>query len=334
MKTKLSIIIMSLALAGTSGAQSINVTPTGVGIGTATPVEKLDVAGNINATGSIAATGDITTDGKVIATGDITATKNINVAGQLTTTGNVGIGTTTPAVKLDIAQNGALKIGQAYLSSGGDYAHLANNEWYDGSAWRTTNTPGALLQLTGQDVNFYTHDGKGQHTSRLRIQGNGNVTVPGSLVVNGIVVNPPYVTRIQVTGSVDDDLAVCVGGLPFVYTGTSSQAVNYDIQFNAGTCMWYAYTNNRNNGYRGDGLRAGVGYLFAGSERLTFTPANYGGGYSSNLTYTITYSDGAVVSKNVNGWYEAQLCNKVLYYTENENNSTYNYRNRVIGAVP
>ncbi|MFC1522945.1 hypothetical protein ACFL6Y_11110, partial [Elusimicrobiota bacterium] len=44
----------------------------------------------------------------------------------------VGIGVTNPTVKLDVAQNNAIKVGQAYLSSGGNYAHLANNEWFNG----------------------------------------------------------------------------------------------------------------------------------------------------------------------------------------------------------
>ena len=77
---------------------------------------------------------------------------------------------------------------------------MANNEWYDGSAWRTSNTPGALLQLTGQDVNFYTHDGNGLHAARLSIKGNGNVgigtvspteklEVKGNLKVNDAVLS-------------------------------------------------------------------------------------------------------------------------------------------------
>jgi hypothetical protein len=48
--------------------------------------------------------------------------------------GRVGLGTVQPQTKLEIAQNQAIKVGNAYLSSGGDYAHLATNEWYDGSA--------------------------------------------------------------------------------------------------------------------------------------------------------------------------------------------------------
>ncbi len=101
MKTKIQTIFTVLALVGTINAQSINVTPTGVGIGTATPTQKLDVAGNINAAGNIVAAGDITAGGKLTSTGDITT------AGKITTSGNVGIGTVTPGMKLEVANNGA-----------------------------------------------------------------------------------------------------------------------------------------------------------------------------------------------------------------------------------
>src|SRR5205085_1715397 len=39
---------------------------------------------------------------------------------------------------LNVAQNTYAQVGQAYLSSGGDYVHLANNEWYNGATWTQT----------------------------------------------------------------------------------------------------------------------------------------------------------------------------------------------------
>ena len=105
MKAKIQTIFTVLALAGTIDAQSINVTPTGVGIGTATPTQKLDVAGNIAATG------------------------NVTVGGTLTSTGNVGIGTATPAQKLDVAGNiaatGNVTVGGG-LTAGGNVAASGN----------------------------------------------------------------------------------------------------------------------------------------------------------------------------------------------------------------
>jgi hypothetical protein len=47
MKAKIQTLFTVLALVGTINAQSINVTPTGVGIGTTTPTAPLEVAGDV-----------------------------------------------------------------------------------------------------------------------------------------------------------------------------------------------------------------------------------------------------------------------------------------------
>jgi len=96
--------------------------------------------------------------------------------GLIVQSGNVGIGVTSPTVSLDVAQNGALCVGQACFSSGGDYAHVANNEWYNGSYW-TVTAPGALIQLTGQSTNFYRHDASGNHSFSMTIDPSGNVGI-------------------------------------------------------------------------------------------------------------------------------------------------------------
>lgn len=97
--------------------------------------------------------------------------------------GGVGIGMGSggvPSVKLEVAQNTAIKLGQAYLSSGGDYVHLANNEWYNGGAWTATGQ-GALLQLTGQSMNFYRHDNAMpvNHVLEMSLDGAGNLNLNG-----------------------------------------------------------------------------------------------------------------------------------------------------------
>ena len=83
--------------------------------------------------------------------------------------GDVGIGVTNPGVALEVAQNKAIKVGNAYLSSGGDYTHLANNEWYNGSAWTTNGSAGAMYQQVGTNHNWYTHDTAGAHTTRMSL---------------------------------------------------------------------------------------------------------------------------------------------------------------------
>ena len=90
--------------------------------------------------------------------------------------GRVGIGTDQPQTKLEIAPNQAIKIGNAYLSSGGDYAHLATNEWYDGNKWQAT-AAGALIQISGQNTSFLTHDQNGSHINRMIVNSVGNVGI-------------------------------------------------------------------------------------------------------------------------------------------------------------
>jgi len=109
--------------------------------------------------------------------------------------GNVGIGVTTPGVKLDVAQNTAVRVGNAYLSSGDYPNRLANfgvNAWYAGGAagtnWVFPN-PGqraSVIQLLDDSLHFYTNASgtAAGWTNRLDITANGNVgigtTAPGT----------------------------------------------------------------------------------------------------------------------------------------------------------
>ncbi|MFZ0748583.1 MAG: hypothetical protein WAM70_04415, partial [Pyrinomonadaceae bacterium] len=83
------------------------------------------------------------------------------------------------------------KLGNAYFSSGGDYVHLANNEWYNGTSW-TASAPGALIQISGQDVNFYRHDAAGSHTASMNINSSGNV---------GIGTPAPTADKLEINGN-------------------------------------------------------------------------------------------------------------------------------------
>lgn len=149
-----------------------------VGIGTSTPTHKLDVAGAIRSSTG----GFVFPDGSVQLTA---ATGGGGGGSQWTTSGsnifynggNVGVGTSTPGVPLDVAQNGAIRVGVANLSSGGDFVHLANHAWYNGSAWQFTGTPGAMYQINGQRHIWYSHNGAGAFTTQMFLPGNGSVGI-------------------------------------------------------------------------------------------------------------------------------------------------------------
>ncbi len=97
-------MILVVVLAGTSVAQSINVTATGVGIGIANPVEKLDVAGNISATGNVSALGNV-------GVGTTAPTQKLEVLGNVSVTGNITVQGTISGAYFESAE-------QSYPASG------------------------------------------------------------------------------------------------------------------------------------------------------------------------------------------------------------------------
>ena len=164
--------------------------------------------------------------------------------GLIVQSGNVGIGVTSPTVSLDVAQNGALCVGQACFSSGGDYAHVANNEWYNGSYW-TVTAPGALIQLTGQSTNFYRHDASGNHSFSMTIDPSGNVGIGtwsplgkldvegGNLCLNGSCIGSwPLNTITTVTSGT------------YLWSASVSCPAGYVVLGGGGSC------NNSNTGSR------------------------------------------------------------------------------------
>lgn len=107
---------------------------------------------------------------------------------NVTPTG-VGVGTATPSVKLEVQSNGAMKLGTAYLSSGGsNHLRLATNEWHNGTSWVTNGTAGSLLQQIGQETSFYAHDGAGTHTLLFRVKATGDISTTASATVGSLVV--------------------------------------------------------------------------------------------------------------------------------------------------
>jgi hypothetical protein len=107
--------------------------------------------------------------------------------------GNVGIGTTHPTVLLDVAQNNAIRIGNAYISSGEDplyaYAMFASNAWYNGNGGVVSQIPdpnrkSGLLEFANDELNIWQTQtaGKTDWANRLFIASGGNVGTSGRKV--------------------------------------------------------------------------------------------------------------------------------------------------------
>jgi hypothetical protein len=236
----------------TTGTNSIYYNSGNVGIGTTTPGAKLDIGAGSAARGSYsdlligtggnnaqmefygptkssAITHDETLGGLVLYTNGPAFSPSMFVGNG----GNVGIGTTSPSVKLELANNSAIKLGNAYFSSGGDFVHLANNEWYNGTSW-TASAPGALIQISGQDINFYRHDAVGSHTQSLNISSSGYVGI-------GTASAPSFKLDVQ-GGQINSSGGLCIAGdcktaWSQVGGGGSSQwsnGANSTINYNTG----------------------------------------------------------------------------------------------------
>lgn len=140
-----------------------------LGVGTSGPSNKLHVVGNTTLQGS----GAVNNVTLATSGGNVTFSGGGNGGNPA-----VSITPSVATVALDVAQNSTARVGRAYLSSGGDYMHLANNEYYNGGSWIATGGSGALLQFAGQQVAFYSHNGAGGHSGLMLIS-------PGNTVSGG-----------------------------------------------------------------------------------------------------------------------------------------------------
>lgn len=106
--------------------------------------------------------------------------------------GNVGIGTPNPTVKLDVAQNSAIRIGNAYVSSGDDpqyaLAIFASNAWYNGKGGVVSEIPDStkksgLMEFANDELDIYQTQtvGKNDWVRRFTLASGGNVEVIGSV---------------------------------------------------------------------------------------------------------------------------------------------------------
>ena len=97
----------------------------------------------------------------------------------ITSGGNVGIGTTSPAVKLDV--NGATTIRVANSTSYQSGLNVSNSVTTDLQVWIKNNAV-ALGPSTASDINFVTGGNTG---TRLTIASNGDATFSRNLILEG-----------------------------------------------------------------------------------------------------------------------------------------------------
>ena len=133
---------------------------------------------NVGSANSISITADSTNTSRYLTFVDSTSGNNVvKVDSDLTYNPSTNILTSGL-----ITANTAFRTGNANLSSGGDYAHLATYEYYNGSSWvYQSATAGGLYQITGQAHNWYKHDGSGTHTTLLTLDASGNLVATANV---------------------------------------------------------------------------------------------------------------------------------------------------------
>ncbi|MBT9169391.1 MAG: hypothetical protein DDT19_02750 [Syntrophomonadaceae bacterium] len=164
---------------GTGGVmiERMRITPAGnVGIGTATPSQRLDVVGNINLTGGISGAGNIASTGGVLT---------ISGIGNSSIMGNLGIGITVPESRLQVdggnlffgTEGSEIRFRMGTLSfalhgyyirggtgAGGNVMLIGSRSW------------GAALTFQTYSGDFRFNSGSIE-TTRMIIQSGGNVGI-------------------------------------------------------------------------------------------------------------------------------------------------------------
>ncbi len=213
----------------------------------------------------------------------------IDASGNTTLTGTLAAGSSITA-----GTNTYLRVGNAYLSSGGDFVHLATHEWYNGSAWQCDGTAGVLFQETGQVFNFLSHDAACGHTGRASIDASGNInSVTGGFQINGTTV-------VDTSRNLTNIASITYAG-NFVATqtyhqlyGSSNGSTGIQVHYNNGTTKGYLYGDATGFGLLNNN---GSWMMYApdGSQNVTF-PGNISAGTyngqtissAANFTGTLT----------------------------------------------
>jgi hypothetical protein len=222
MKARIQTIITVLALVGTIKAQSINVTPTGVGIGTATPTQKLDVAGNVAASGNITAGGTLTTGGSVTVGSSLSTVGSLSAGnGVGGPQGNFEIFTYTdanaaPLMSLRSRYDGVGKYGMIRF---GDASQTSN--YQKGALIYESTTPVGRGRF---HIALENTDGSGSvalSDAKVTVLSNGNVGIGSTTPADKLVV----AGNLTVTGAISGGSFTGLSGLASAGIYTSPDLV-------------------------------------------------------------------------------------------------------------
>jgi hypothetical protein len=154
-----------------------------VGIGTWSPIQRLQVVGTIGATAFVGDGSGLT---GITGSGWTDGGTNVYTS---TTTDNVGIGTTTPAAKLDIrSSDGSLTPLAITGDSGGGFLRILVNDTNSDPNARNWAFGNSLAAGWGWDFMHSASQGGAPSVLAMRIDDNGNVGIGTSTPVGGLTV--------------------------------------------------------------------------------------------------------------------------------------------------
>jgi hypothetical protein len=268
-------VLISGALSSIANSNTIgNLFTTGgnVGVGTTSPVQRLDVNGNLNFTGNLYQNGSVYSGST--QWGSTGANIYFN-------TGNVGIGTTTATYTLDV--NGATRIGNSAGNTIQNYDNLILTPLSGQTAteilfnpapgpfrnWIYSASPGGMAIGGNGGLAFQTGPSGGSVSTNMFVATTGNVGI-GTIF-------PSTKLHLKDTGSVtllleadhdnitETDVATIQlrqdGGLTGADIGINGSNDTY-IKFNTGTTKtndFYIYDDNTTRMYINSGGNTGIG---------------------------------------------------------------------------
>ncbi|MEA3344507.1 MAG: tail fiber domain-containing protein [Patescibacteria group bacterium] len=277
-----------------------------VGIGTESPTEKLDVAGNIYASGTICdSTGCIGSGSSSLWTE--------NGANIYRPSGNVGIGTTSPSQKLDV-------IGYVRGSSGLCIGSDCRTSWPSGGS-------GSSLWTERYDLNIYYDSGNvgiGTDSPSQELDLAGNLELEDTTYNSTGVIykgSDPFIHNYHASsgsGVVPDGqntfVGVNAGNFQMGGSGTETYHGSYNsfMGADAGSSNTSGYYNSfmgagagssNTSGYYNSFMGAGAGSANISGDNNSFMGA--GAGSSNTLGYYNSFMGAGAGSSNASGYYNS-----------------------------